>query len=75
MHSWTASVRLAAEERRAHALTASYAMQLRERAEGALNDERQVLATAARSAGDRARARSATDSLEQAIHLLAEATP
>jgi hypothetical protein len=67
LHSWTASVHLATEQRRADATTASYAVRLREKAARALADERRTLAAATRSAADREKARSAADSLERAI--------
>ena len=76
LRSWTASVQLAAEQRRVHATTATYTSRLREKAGRALDAQRRTLAAAAHSAADRERARSAADSLERAIRLLgAEAHP
>jgi hypothetical protein len=76
LHSWTASVQLAVDQRRAHATTATYAARLREKAERTLVTQRRTLAAAARSVVDRERARSAADSLEGAIRRLnAEAHP
>jgi hypothetical protein len=74
VRSWTASVQLAAEERRSRATTTVYTSLLREKAERALGDARRALAAAARSASDRARATAAGDSLAQAIRLLSEET-
>jgi hypothetical protein len=74
VRSWTASVQLAAQERRSRATTTVYTSLLREKAERALGDERRALAAAARSASDRARATAAGDSLAQAIRLLSEET-
>jgi hypothetical protein len=70
LRSWTASVRLAAEQRRADATSASYAAHLREKAARALADGRRTLATATRSPADHEKARSAADSLERAIRQL-----
>lgn len=70
LRSWTASVRLAAEQRRADATTATYAARLREKAARALADGRRTLATATRSPADHEKARSAADSLERAIRQL-----
>src|SRR5215216_4005373 len=69
--SWTATARLAREERAGDAITEVYATQLRERAAQALREGRRTLAEAARSDADRARARAATDSLAEAIRALA----
>jgi hypothetical protein len=75
LRSWTASVRLAAEQRRADAITATYAGRLSEEAARVLADERRTLAAATHSAADSEKARSAADSLGRAIRLLEEAGP
>jgi hypothetical protein len=72
VRSWTATVRLAADERRAHATTAAYTAQLRDRATKALEVANHGIPQAARSAPDRERARAAVDSLALAVHLLDE---
>jgi uncharacterized membrane-anchored protein len=70
VRSWTATLHLAADQQRADAITAAYAAQLRGKATKALNAAHHGIPQAVRSPDDRARARMAVDSLEQAIHLL-----
>jgi hypothetical protein len=72
--SWTATARLAVEERRAGATTATYTSQLHDRAANALDEERTTLGKAARTPDDRARARSALDSLALAVRALDDAS-
>jgi hypothetical protein len=70
VRSWTATMRLAADERRAHATTAAYTAQLRDRATQALATASHDIDRAARSPADRDRARTVVDSLDRAVHLL-----
>src|SRR5215208_201022 len=67
VQSWTATARLADDQRGRGAISRVYARQIRDRAAEALGQERQTLEQAARSVADRARARAATDSLAAAI--------
>jgi ElaB/YqjD/DUF883 family membrane-anchored ribosome-binding protein len=68
--SWTQTVRLAAERRRAGATSKVYTSELRDRAAEALESARQSLGESARSEADRTRAAAALDSLGQEIHQL-----
>jgi hypothetical protein len=68
--SWIATVRLAAEERRAGAIPRRYTLQLRDRAAEALFEEREKLAHERWPADDASRARGALDSLESALRAL-----
>jgi uncharacterized membrane-anchored protein len=72
VRSWTATVRLASDERRTHATTAAYTAQLRDKATQALDQAKNGIPQAAHSSADRKRAHAVVDSLARAVHLLDE---
>jgi hypothetical protein len=67
VRSWTATVELAASERRAGATTLTYTKRLFGNGVDALAQSRRALAEAARSDTERAQARAVTDSLAAAL--------
>jgi ElaB/YqjD/DUF883 family membrane-anchored ribosome-binding protein len=70
VHSWSATVRLAAEQRQRGAVSDRYAEQIHDAAEQALKDARTSIGKAAKSAADSARASAAADSLDAAVRAL-----
>ena len=68
VHSWTATVTLAASERRAEVTTRAFTARLLAAAVASKEASRQSLRAAAHSDTDRARARRALDSLATALH-------
>ena len=68
--SWTATMQLAKERHGAGAITVTYATQLRDRADEAVQQASTTLGSAAKTRTDSAYAAAALDSLRTAIHQL-----
>jgi hypothetical protein len=72
VHSWTATVDLAIDQRRSRAISGVFAAQIHEQANDALKQSHATLAKAVRTDDDRRRARASTDSLAFALRSLAQ---
>ena len=70
LSSWTATMQLARAEHGAGAITTTYAAQLRDGAQAALQETQQTIGQAAHSKGDSSDAAAALDSLRTAIRQL-----
>jgi hypothetical protein len=70
LSSWTATIQLAREEHGAGAIPTTYATQLRDAAETALQQSEQTIGQAAQSKVDSSYAAAALDSLRTAIRRL-----